>query len=255
MKKKLMFLCIAGLVAFAIQAQETEKLTSKKGVPILPETGDWALGLDANPFFLYFGNLMNMYGNTYSPQFGFTAQNPGSIHVKYQTTSKTAYRAIILIGASTETDKDQPTTGDTPDKEIYSALAIGIHLGIEKSQSVRGRLLGYYGGMVGITKTPYNDGFNVGRYSYVDANNSDADYQLVGGNTITVSAGGFVGVEYFFAPKLSIGGEFGVNLSAGMQGKRIQKSEIADDVTVDYGSSEISLANGASGNLVLRIYL
>ena len=254
MKKICVFLFIAGFIAITAQAQESEKLTSKKGIPILPETGDWALGIDASPFFRYAGNMLSS-ANNFVPTFGFTAQAPGAIYVKYQTTSKMAYRAIILIGASTETEKDPPTTGDTPDKNIYSALSIGLHLGIEKTLSERGRVLGYYGGMAGITKTPYNDGINIGKYSYVDANNSDADYKLVGGNTISVSVGGFAGVEYFFAPKLSIGGEFGVELMGSIQSERIQKRDNAPDATIDYGSSEISLSNNASGSLVLSIYL
>ena len=263
MKKIVLSLLMAGFVMFCSIAQETEsatksdELVSKKGIPILPQSGDWALGLDATPFFQYVGNMLSS-NNYFTPQFGFTAQTPGAIHVKYQYSKSTAYRAIVLIGATTETEKQGATNADEPDIKInYSALSVGLQLGIEKSKSIRGRIMGYYGAMAGIAKTPYNAGSYMGKLSYTDVNDSDNDYKQVGGNTMTISVTGFVGVEYFFAPKFSLGGEFGFTLNGSAQGKRVQKYEAAgiDDATLDWGSTEIGLNNVASGDLVLRIYL
>ncbi|MCB0380481.1 MAG: hypothetical protein KDD24_04440 [Flavobacteriales bacterium] len=59
MKKRLLFVA-AIFAATATFAQDG--LTSKKGEAYLPEAGDWAIGIDANPFLNYAGNLFN--GNT-----------------------------------------------------------------------------------------------------------------------------------------------------------------------------------------------
>ena len=36
-----------------------QELTSKKGFPILPETGDYSIGIDATPFLQYFGQIFS----------------------------------------------------------------------------------------------------------------------------------------------------------------------------------------------------
>ena len=46
---------------------------SKKGIPILPEQGDWAIGVDAAPFFIYAGNMLNGNAFNANPNFNFTS--------------------------------------------------------------------------------------------------------------------------------------------------------------------------------------
>ena len=53
MKKGL--LIVAMMVAVSASAQEN--FTSKKGTPILPESGDWSIGIGASSTMGYFGNL------------------------------------------------------------------------------------------------------------------------------------------------------------------------------------------------------
>ncbi|MBR9831853.1 hypothetical protein GYB57_06890 [bacterium] len=63
MKKKMFFAVAAVLISGVTMGQEV--LTSKKGVPILPEAGDYAIGVDATLFLDYTGNLFNgNLGNT-----------------------------------------------------------------------------------------------------------------------------------------------------------------------------------------------
>jgi hypothetical protein len=65
MKKSLTLLfAFCALVVFG---QEEQTLTNKKGTPILPAKGDFALGLAASPFLDYFGNMFNGNTGNYSP--------------------------------------------------------------------------------------------------------------------------------------------------------------------------------------------
>ena len=69
MKKIITILMLVLSVSVFVNAQE---LTSKNGVPILPEKGEWALGIDAVPFFYYFGNMFNGNMSNGAPSFDFT---------------------------------------------------------------------------------------------------------------------------------------------------------------------------------------
>ena len=80
MKKVIFTLMIA---LFAVAAVTAQDLTSKKGVPILPEKGDYAIGVDAIPFFQYVGNMFNANAFNPGPAFNFTAPTPFIIYGKY----------------------------------------------------------------------------------------------------------------------------------------------------------------------------
>lgn len=55
MKKSLLVIALASATTFA----SAQDMNSKRGTPILPEPGDYSIGIDAVPFLEYFGNLMN----------------------------------------------------------------------------------------------------------------------------------------------------------------------------------------------------
>lgn len=264
MKRNLVILSLAIVsVTLSLAQEETtdtpEVLTTKRGVPILPKMGDWAIGIDATPMFRYVGNIFSMAGNTYDPDFGFTAQTPGSISFKYMSSSKTAYRGSLLIGVTTEFYKEPNTTdADEMDKATVSALSLGLIGGIENRSISLGRLVGLYGFQAGIIKTPYTSYYNgeeyVGKLSYKDGVESDYDFKEVGGNTWSLLAGGFVGIEFYFAPKMSLAGEFGYDLMLSKKGDRVTKPAVGDDVTEEYGNTAITLQPSASGNLILLFY-
>lgn len=246
-------------VTLGLYAQfEAEVLATKKGVPIKPIAGDWAIGIDATPFFQYAGNLFSN-GNPYYPSFGFTAQAPGSIFGKYKASETTTYRASILIGYSNETMKDGNVTDpDIVDKATTSALTLGLSAGIEKHREIFGRLSGYFGAQALIRSDPYFSAgfpFNYyGKLNYKDGVDSDNDYVESGGSTITVAAGGFVGVEFYIAPRIALMGEYGYYLSFLTQGQRMAKPATGTETIVDYGSSGFEAMPMSSGNLVLLFY-
>lgn len=255
--KKLLSLIILVTVSMGLFAQsESEVLKSKKGVPIKPAAGDFAIGIDATPFFRYAGNMFSG-NNPYFPSFGFTAQNPGAIFVKFKASNSMTYRGSVLLGYTTETEKDANFTDpDQIDKLTTTALSVGLTGGVEFHRDIFGRLSGYYGGQAGVMKDPYYSavGAYYGKASYKDANDSSNDYKETGGNTYSALAGAFVGIEFFIAPRIALSGEFGYYVTFYTEGKRIGKPASGAETTLSYGGSGTELQPMNSGNLMLLFY-
>lgn len=266
--KKLSVLLALAVISITAMSQD-QALTNKNGFPILPESGDWCVSIDATPFLNYFGGFFSDAGAT-APYWGFTAQNPGSITGKYVVSDKMAYRATVLLGVYRTTSKSSNWTDpDKIDKEIESALSIGLLAGMERYTNVNSRLRGVYGFQAGVEKQPYY-GSNplsggslkgsytlLGSYSYLNGDDDAYDEKVSGGNTWEVSAGVFVGAEYFFAPKISLSGEFCYGLSIFTQAKQtVTPSEVSgmDEYEIPGSASGFSLSPCASGSLVMSFY-
>lgn len=255
--KKIYLSILATAFAFGSFAQDliTEEapvIKSKKGEVYLPVADEWALGVSANPFLDYLGNFINGSSGNSSPEFGFATspENNMAIFGKLMKDANTAYRVRFNIGYTNNTFKAvAPKNELTPDPgypafvddwQKVNTLAVVIAPGFEKRRGST-RLQGIYGAelIIGFNNTKVS-------YDYGNAISSDfnapattdfeyTDYgdNILGGNENAASvrvtedksgsnflAGvrGFVGIEYFFAPKISIGGEFGY--MAGFQTQR-----------------------------------
>lgn len=261
----LVLLIALNIVAQNNESGQTQKsaITNKKGMVIPSEKGDFAIGIDANPFFDYLGNFLKISDvPNYAPSFGFTAQQPGMIYGKYMISDNEAYFAALRVGFSSTTLKDGAGTSDSDiDKTISTAATIGLEAGVEKSRNVRSRIKGFYGYKAFVGKTPYigtsfaNPGLPImGKIAFKDGLEESNNYIEKGGSTIGVGVGGLVGVEYFIFPKLSISGQFNLMLEYQYQIKREYIPETGNDVIVDSGMNKINLDNLASGNLALLFY-
>ena len=58
-------------LAFGVTGAFAQDLTSKKGEPFLPEAGDWAVAIDANPFFTYAQSIFGKTNGTAAPTWNF----------------------------------------------------------------------------------------------------------------------------------------------------------------------------------------
>lgn len=279
MKKVILtFVAVLGIVAF-LNAQE---LTSKKGFTILPEAGDWCLSMDATPFFDFALNTVNIMNNT-----GQTSQHPGyvsgfntNIVGKYFVESDMAYR--VKFGINTANTKntmyfDNPADvfngvadpGEISDVTKTSAMNILLGGGIEYRRG-HNRLQGYYGGDVMISiqtnKTTntwaveQNNEAVTNGYTNNDGSLVSADRILTNktGTGIGFGVRGFIGAEYFFAPKISVGAEFGWGLgiqSAGRSNIETEHWNVANtqSETVvtqgDNGSASGFVVDNGMGNL------
>jgi len=244
-------LCLTVLVAFAvITVTNAQELKSKKDVPFLPEAGDYALGIDATPIFNFFGNFIKI--NSGAPfadpaAWNFinnSAETNNAIWGKYFVDEKTAYRANFRIQRNSTTTKtmvDDALAANLNDtfvniaKKSYFNIVLGA--GIEKHRG-KGRLVGIYGaealfcygkGVAGTEneKHKYGEALNANF-----AANTTRPLFVKQGATLGIGVRGFVGVEYFFAPKISVGGEFGWGILLKSTGKGKTKDETWSGTTV-----------------------
>lgn len=237
--RKLGFFVLALSISLLSFSQD-DALTSKKGIPILPESGDYALGVDASPFINLFGNLIKINNGvafTDPTAFNFLDGN-NTIYGKYFIDAQTAYRAKVNITFLSQKFKNNVTDDiqvvNDPNAVVldewkHSSKQIILGAGMEKRKG-NGRLQGFYGAeallmLGGGSHDTYTYGNTMGTLDSIPTT-TNIPWTTVGSGyasgtttsrvTEIKSAGGFglglrgfVGIEYFILPKVSLGGEFG----------------------------------------------
>jgi len=241
MKRKVLF--VASLImATATFAQDG--LTSKKGEAILPEAGDWALGFDAAPFINYFGNFANGTTNNSMNAAWLSGDSITSMAIvgKMFKDETTAYRAKIRIGfGSTSNDvlgfydaDADPTTNEVEFTNTNKTSNFNLVLGggIEKRRGST-RIQGFYGAEALIAFASSNRTWDYGRDYNANwfANETAPIGNIQGsalaervterkaGSTFSFGLRAFIGVEWFIAPKVSLGAEYGWGLGLSSTGE------------------------------------
>jgi len=234
-------------------------LRSKRGFLILPEANEWALGISADPFFRYLGNVFNNTNNNLGPNVNYTSNSVGSVFGgggnniavfgKKMIDAHTAYRARFNVTSGTTINKatiaqdqiapDPSSPAFVDDWQKVGRTTVVLSAGMEKRRG-KSRVQGIYGAelVVGFTsgKTTYQYGnpFSTDFNAPATTNFAGSNNALTPGSRVTenksgasflVGARGFVGVEYFIAPKISIGGEFGYMLGFQTTGKSYLTTE------------------------------
>lgn len=244
--KKLVILLSAVVLSSATSAQD---LTNKRGESILPQSDDWALGINADPFLSYFGNLFNGNTGNAAPTLQYVS-TPWAITGKKFITDKKAWRAKVRFGMGAVKDAElvgmdliNTTSTDTTkmveDLQRTSSYNIGFGFGKEWRRG-KTRLQGFYGweGMLwlmgGKTKYEYGNDLsadNAAPTSYDFATNTSGPATIrvterKNGNTFGLGVRGFLGAEYFILPKISIGAEYGWGLgfSSTSEGSKISET-------------------------------
>jgi len=280
--KKITLLILVVVLAFSVRAQDantTEKFVSKKGFAILPEAGDFSLGIDATPFFSYAGQLLG--GNAaFAPSFNWTAANPMRISGKMVIDAHTAYRVAFRLGMTNKKESAYKTQDGQNDplvtvEDVWtnSQMNVGLGAGLEKRRGT-GRLQGVYGAMAMLSFGTNKDSYEYGNaYSKTNTSPNRNDFNgndLTGGwvmedkngTTFGFEASAFVGVEYFFAPKFSLSGEFSYGLgfsstgdgSATIQSWDAANNSVKTSTTAIGGGSFFALDTKAIGVLNLNFY-
>lgn len=251
------------LVAFMLNisaAQEAEsndsysapQMVSKKGFNILPEKGDFALGFDAVPLVNFALNAVKIMDNTgdYAQHPGYVSGFSNVIVGKYFLKDNMAIRG--KFGLNTYSEKlveyfnnpaDVFNFPGEPDKwneikdvetEYEREFYLGLGLEFRRGHN---RLQGFYGGELILGIATGGDSYKYGVEMNEDAINNgyeNADGSLVSsGRTLKRNDGfgtglgvrGFVGVEYFVAPKISLAAEFGWGLGLARISRGSVKTE------------------------------
>lgn len=273
-KLVLIFLAICSFSFITYGQFDTEAtgeiLVSKNGHNILPEKGDIGLAIDAVPFLDFIGNLtkINSGGSFNSPLHMQPPEGGIAICIKYFTGAKTAIRARGRVAYNAATEKlavvDQTDPAETIyDTRITSDGIIDVGIGIEQRRGDT-RLQGLYGieGMLTVTR-----GTEVApNYRYRYANEFSATYPTpptnlwgaVGSRPIyqknapvyAIGARGFIGAEYFFTPKISIGGELAAALQIGRSGSSKVKTETWDPAAGDV-TKDVTKDKSTSGSMLM----
>lgn len=218
--------CTSGLSAQ--DDASTVDMQSKRGVDILPQAGDYGLGVNATPFLNYLGNSFNnSTGN--STAFSFLSSEQ-MIFGKYFLENDLAIRGSLRFATNSFTDNNYVNDDGSTSSEVFVQDSrttrnhfYGISGGIEKRRG-EGRLQGYYGAelMLGWSQNSVNHSYGNEMTGSNPTPTTTTDYSSgassaqntrllsqTSGSMYMIHARGFVGVEYFFAPRISIGGEFG----------------------------------------------
>jgi hypothetical protein len=257
-------------------ASFAQDLTSEMGETYLPESGDWAIGVDATPFLQFAGNLIGGNGANTAPTWNFLTNNQ-TITGKYFTADDMAYRGSLRLGFGSNSASNMvadrtaaaPTYPALPamveNTMKMSTTSIGLSGGIEYRKG-SGRLQGFYGGELGIalssSSTTYTygnalaptaatpvfvdaaDDFGTGNITADTYGNAARVTESKGGSSFGIGIRGFIGAEYFVLPKLAVGGEFGWGLVFGSNGASSTTMESTDGATVGTQTLEGNKASG-----------
>ncbi len=214
----------------SLGASKKVNLVSKKGIRILPEAGEISLGIDAFPIFIYLGNSLLSSG-AFAPSFdyGDNITSINAIYGKYMLKADMAIRANFRFDFSSNTDvyvvpkstlifdPFAPQYVDDQVTTVNNVVLLGV--GIEKIRG-KSRVQGKYGAELLFGYNRYTTKYNYGNSITNEFNTPETynnSYTADGARVINdftdkgflLGARGFIGVEYFIGPKISLGGEFG----------------------------------------------
>lgn len=277
MKKSVLVIALA----FGVSSAFAQDLTSKKGEPILPEAGDWAISFDATPVFTFVGNAFNGNTSNGAPSVNFLNSNQTIIGKKF-IDEKSAYRALVRLGFTSQSYKNLVTDNSNTAVVTFPAVApqvtdkmssrsTNIAIGVGKEmRKGKTRLQGYYGAdaMIWITmasqKYTYGNTMSATNTAGTTSNPTTTDFNnpLFGGgygsNNVTsrttlnksgmifgLGVRGFIGAEYFIFPKISIGAEYGWGLGFQMQGKGKKTTETQNGTPLIVGTQDAITAGSS----------
>jgi len=260
---------------YAFMVANAQQLLSKKGSPVLPEPKDWSIGFQADPLLKYFGNFFNKDSNDNTV---FESQVPLTLAGLYVKDEHTAYRMKVRIGLMAKTthnfvDDDNftgpPPKAKTTDTWRSTRTNLAVGLGLQKSRG-KGRLHGIYGAELEVgfgsstDKYTYGNSFTADKSdptsttdwtskdttgNYMSAPSTSRISEVKNPNQFDFTLNGFIGAEYFFAPKLSISAEYAWGFSFIATGERETFTITADGAS----GKETSVRNAKSSQFGLDV--
>lgn len=237
MMRKITFSLMLAAMFVSVVAFGQDELKTKKGTIILPQAGEWAIGMDAVPVVDFMLNAVNIMNNTGTTATGanYVTGNANTIVGKYFVDANTAYRVkvgiasgstkVVNYGADPAVVVVAPAlpeyVKESTDK--YKSTDVMLGFGLEKRRGST-RLQGFYGAEAflgmgnGTTTSSYE-------FDLSAVNTGSRDLKIKDGREITVGARAFIGVEYFVLPKISIGAEFGWAVQKQFVGQGMTEAE------------------------------
>jgi hypothetical protein len=223
---KLSLLALLAMNVAVVSAQE--QIQNKNGVDILPKEGQFALGFNAVP-------LINIIGNATAGQNKFINNLFGqnAIYGKYMLSSNTAIRGSFAFNFDNFKNRNFviDNTLNSPDSLVTDAVTLNSQtFSISGGYEMRrgsGRLQAIYGGDLAfsissanrsfeygnafgqINQTPTSTNWSGAGFAFGSSSQGERSVEIIDGRTMRFGLRPFVGLEYFFAPNISLGAEFG----------------------------------------------
>jgi hypothetical protein len=238
--KKILTIALAMSFGVAASAQSNDQIQNKKGADLLPVKGEYAIGIGTNLQTLT-GFVGNMFNNDQNNSINSTFLNHpatgASIFGKYMMSDNMALRVTLnqFGGDNTSVFEVYDDRANDPDSMVYDKVRTNssftaVSAGLEWRRG-KSRLRGFYGGEAVLSwnsgHTHYTYGNLLGGTNVTPTDNAampayngqhGRTTQIRNGATFGVGARGFAGVEYFIAPKICIGTEFGWSLRFNKSG-------------------------------------
>ncbi len=267
MKKSVLVIALA----FGVSSAFAQDLTSKKGEPMLPEAGDWAISMNADPIFHFVGNAFNGNTDNSAPTTNWLNSAQTIVGKKF-IDDKNAYRVVVRLGLTSFTSKNMvakdnaaapvfpagPEMAEDKMKESHTNIAIGVGKEMRRGKT---RLQGFYGADALIwlssekTKYTYGNAFDVTTNATPTTTdfNSGSSYSASSRTTVSksglafgIGVRGFIGAEYFIFPKISVGAEYGWGIGFQVQGKGKQSTETIGGSTPVVGTVETETSGSSA---------
>lgn len=241
--KKILSVAVAMCLGVVSSAQGNEQVQNRNDVDIMPVSGEFAvgIGIDLGTASSFIGDMFggftgtNSLNQTYinNPAFGSGV----SVFGKYMVSDNNAIRASFSnFGTDAVTnfevydDRSNDPDSTVVDKFRSNSSVTYVSAGWEWRRG-KTRLRGVYGGEAIMSWQNSHNHYTYG--NNLGATNLTPTTALGGvwdptfgriteqrnGATFGVGVRGFVGVEYFFAPKICIGTEFGWRVMLQQDGK------------------------------------
>lgn len=253
--KKIIGASLALVLSAASFAQGNDQIQNKNGVDIMPVSGEIGIGMNAIPVMNYLGNMFGYTGsNTSLSGNKFISYFSGNtLFGKYMLSNDNAVRGHLRIGQFNNVYENMvfDDTQNDPDALVYDSYTtrssfynLGVGYEFRRGKT---RLRGIYGGeilysFVRGTSNDYSYGNAYGlgnpaptatswfNWGGVAGEGPTAERALTswGGNYNGLGIRAFAGVEYYIAPKICIGTEFGWGITAGMTSESTTRTEYWD---------------------------
>lgn len=253
--KKILLTLSLGIIILAGSAQNDSLVTNVvESNNFLPKAGDIAIGVEADPFINFIGNMFNgTSGNSLN-------LNNNTLYFRYYLSRNAAIRLSLNIAASSDVDKfyvrddaavfaDPLSKAQVEDQYITSDRNYNVRLGYQKFYNYS-RFRAYYGGDLGYQYSRFKEEYQYGN-EMTTLNTSPTtnwgslatrDLEINNAAVHGIGLNGFVGAEYYFLPKICIGGELGLSYYYGFQGQSHKTQETM--VLTQHVEQEIATSPG-----------
>lgn len=272
MKKLFIVLSLCFVTGVAV-AQESEEPKKKN---YLPQAGDYALGIDATPFLEYVGNFFSFNTVNRNPAPLFNGVD-NAIYGKYFLSDDRAIRAKLRVNIFRESNKQTvrndeqfPTNplATAVDRRRIGTTDIELIGGYEFRRG-RGRVQGFWGGELGLgyesgrVTFDYGNPMTTTNPSPTTVNNwttgataaaATRDLKVKSGGAFYLRPRAFVGVEFFVANQISLGGELSLGLDIRTRGQGETTSQSVDGVDVVESKKRTRNAADDAGGFGLYTY-